>query len=101
MKYNDNGGRFTAEYCEALHIYYMAESVAGGHADYFDYFEITKADFDRFEDPDFSPAGLHKLSTCIYNGHRFAHNTPEQEEKIRIIRAEEEARRKKQYGGNP
>ena len=63
--------------------------------------EITKADFDRFEDPDFSPAGLRKLSTCIYNGHRFAHNTPEQEEKIRIIRAEEEARWKKQYGGNP
>lgn len=95
MKYNENGGLFTADWSDVLQIYYMAESVASGFADDQDYFLITKDEYDHFTDADFMPAEHRK--SLIYSGHRYARNTPQQEEAGQAIRTEFNGRMRKKY----
>ena len=95
MKYNEHGGLFTADWSDALQMYYMAENVASGFADYEDYYQITKDEYDRFTDADFKPA--EHRHTLIYSGHRFTHNTSQQEEMGRAIKREFDERMRKKY----
>lgn len=95
MKYNDNGGRFTADWSDVLQMYYMAESIASGFADYEDYYQITKDEYDHFSDADFMPA--EHRHTLIYAGHRYARNTPRQEEMGHAIKREFNGRMRKKY----
>ena len=85
-KYNERGGLFSAHWSERLRLFYMDEEVLSGFASYENYFQISKEEFDHFEDADFEPRS--HMHTVIYLGGRGSYNTPEQEEMRRILMEE-------------